>query len=73
MPMAGCITIACKSVQEIQGYCGMDHWVKYFVNQCMKSEVMTLTRFVTDGRTDGRTQSIYIPPIWLGHGRGDNN
>ena len=41
----------------IQGYGEMHHWVKYCVNRCMKSEVIALTSFVTDGRThtDGRT------------------
>ena len=40
----------------------MHHWVKYFVNRLMKSEVITLTSFVTDARTDGRTPSISMPP-----------
>ena len=44
----------------IQGYGGMHHWVKYCVNRCMKSEVIALTNFVTDGRTP----SISMP--WRG-------
>ena len=33
--------------------------VKYCVNRCMKSEVISLTSFVTDGRTDA--QHFYVP------------
>ena len=34
----------------------------------MKYEVIALTSFVTDGRTDGRTPSILMSPQWLRHG-----
>ena len=44
----------------LQGYGDMHHWVKYCVNRCKKSEVITLTSFVTDGRTDA--QHFYVPP-----------
>ena len=43
----------------------MHHWVKYCVNRCMKSEVIALTSFVMDGRTDGRTHwrlAFLCPP-----------
>ena len=53
----------------IQGYGSMNDWVKYRVNRCMKSEVIALTSFVTDGRTDARTPIIYMSPMappWRG-------
>ena len=37
----------------------MHHWVKYCVNRRMKSEVIALTSFVTDGRTP---RNFYVPP-----------
>ena len=40
----------------------MHHWVKYFVNQCMIYEVITLTSFVTDARTDG-PRAFLCPPM----------
>ena len=45
----------------------MHHWVKYCVNQCMKSEVIELTNFVTDGQTDTQmdAQHFYVPPMAL--------
>ena len=56
----------------------MHHWVKYCVNRCMKSEVIALTSFVTDrrtdaqkdGHTDGRLAFLCPPPQWLHHGGG---
>ena len=38
----------------------------------MKSEVIALTSFVTDGQTDGRTPSIYMSPNGFAMA-GDNN
>ena len=42
----------------------MHHWVKYCVNRCMKSEVIALTSFVTDGRTNRQMDAkyFYVPP-----------
>ena len=40
----------------------MHHWVKYCVNRCMQSEVIALTSFETDGRTDGRLAFLCPPP-----------
>ena len=50
----------------------MHHWVKYCVNQCMKSEVITITSFVTDGRTDGLL-AFLCPHQWLRHGGGQKD
>ena len=35
----------------------MHHWVKYCVNRCMKSEVISLASFVANGRTHARTHA----------------
>ena len=51
----------------------MYYWVKYCVNRCMKFEVIALISFVTDGRTDARTErrlAFLCPPQWLRHGGG---
>ena len=40
----------------------MHHWVKYCDNRCMKSEVIAITSFVTDGRMDRRMPSMSMSP-----------
>ena len=52
----------------------MHQWVKYYVNRCMKSDVIAQTSFVKDGWMDGQmdAQQFYVPP-WLRHGEGQKD